>query len=203
MWVSYVIRRDIRFAREVWYAWSWVFFFFVMVLFLFLCLFCASSVDVGCVVRFLLLLLSCPLDIVLLLAGCYCIFKIVAAVAVVDVEFMNKSFVCRCVLCCLCTPRYCFDFGFAVLLDLGWLYLRDGCCSGPSVTVSFVVLVLNLFWLFRNCCWLMCRSSALHSWSYFWSFLHAAELTMSMLYRWTAALSVSSENLSWHQYSAP
>ena len=96
-----------------------------------LCLFCASSVDVGCVVRFLLLVLSDPLLAIVLslsVCSCSCLSECVSASAAVDVGCMYVSSVVRCGLCCPWTPRCCLDFGFgfgfAVVLDVGWLSFR-------------------------------------------------------------------------------
>ena len=92
-------------------------------------LFCVSSIDVGCVLRFLLLVLSDPLlAIVLSLSVCSCVSECVSDGTVVDVDFVYESIVFRCVLCCPRTPRCCLDFGFgfgfADVPDLGWLSLR-------------------------------------------------------------------------------
>ena len=91
--------------------------------------------------------ISIVLAIVLSLSVCSCISGCVSDGAAVDVEFMYESIVFRCVLCCPRTPRCYLDFGFgfAGVVDLGWLSLRCSWWSGPFAAVSFVVLLFNLF----------------------------------------------------------
>ena len=136
--------------------------------------------------------MSCVPVIVSWLSVCFRIYEVVVVVAAV-VELLKVSMVCRLGLSSVVAPL--LRVGFPVGFGRGFLSLCVVSCSIIDVVVSGFTVVFGLFCFFCIVGWLSCLPSKVHSSSYLCSFFYAGEFVISILYRLTAASSISVANL--------